>query len=104
MVNLLARNQIAVYPIDARGLVGDPWFDASKAGAANVTSSIKGLSNGVQRTSTSAAIQKWTMTDIADPTGGQAFMNTNDLKGAVSQAIDAGSNYYTLTYAPTSHK
>jgi VWFA-related protein len=104
MVNLFARNQIAVYPIDARGLVGDPWFDASNAGAANVASSIKGLSNSVQRTSTSAAIQKWTMTNIADPTGGQTFMNTNDLKGAVSLAIDAGSNYYTLTYAPTSHK
>jgi len=30
-------------------------------------------------------------------------MNTNDLKGAFAQAIDAGSNYYTLTYSPSSH-
>jgi VWFA-related protein len=104
MVNLLAHNQVAVYPIDARGLVGDPWFDASNSGGANVVASIQGLSNNIQRTSTNAAIQKWAMADIADPTGGQAFMNTNDLKDAMSQAINAGSNYYTLTYSPTSRK
>jgi VWFA-related protein len=104
MVNLLAHNQIAIYPIDARGLVSDSWFDASNAGASNVAASIQGLSNSVQKTSMNAAIQKWAMTNIAGPTGGQAFMNTNDLKGAVSQAIDAGSNYYTLTYSPRSRK
>jgi hypothetical protein len=104
MVNLLAHNQIAVYPIDARGLVGDSWFDAANPGPRTVSASNAGLSNSVQKTATSAAAQEWAMTDIADPTGGQAFMNTNDLKGAVAQAIDAGSNYYTLTYSPTSHK
>jgi VWFA-related protein len=104
MVNLLAHNQVAVYPIDARGLVGNPWFDASNSGGRNVVANIQDLSNSIQRTATNAASQKWHMTDIADPTGGQAFVNTNDLKGAVSQVINAGSNYYTLTYSPTNRK
>jgi hypothetical protein len=42
-----------------------------------------------------------TMTDMAYQTGGQAFLNTNDLTEAVANAIDAGSNYYTLAYTPT---
>lgn len=103
-INLLAHNQIAVYPIDARGLMGEPWFEASNAGAGNVIADIRGLSNSLQSSFSSAAAQKSTMTDIAGATGGKAFMNTNDLKYAVTQAINAGSNYYTLTYSPTTHK
>ena len=102
-LNLLALNQVAVYPIDAAGLTGTTWFDAANPGASTVLASNQGLSNSFQNASLRAANQKWAMTDIADPTGGQAFVNTNDLKGAVAQAVDAGSNYYALTYSPTSH-
>ena len=38
---------------------------------------------------------------MAEDTGGQAFVNTNDLTQAVSKAISNGSNYYTLTYSPS---
>jgi hypothetical protein len=38
---------------------------------------------------------------MAEDTGGEAFVNTNDLTHAVAKAIDDGSNYYTLTYTPT---
>lgn len=41
---------------------------------------------------------------IAEQTGGQTYFNTNDLGGAVQQAIDAGSSYYTLTYVPPDRK
>ena len=41
---------------------------------------------------------------MASDTGGHAFYNTNGLSDAVAKAIDAGSNYYTLTYNPTDHK
>lgn len=104
-VNLLAFNRVAVYAIDARGLVGgSSWFDASNAGPAkaSVQASNQGLSGRVQSDFSKSAQQKWAMMDVADPTGGQVYLNTNDLKAAVAQAIDAGSNYYTLTYSPTS--
>ena len=43
------------------------------------------------------------MDAMANDTGGHAFYNTNGLSDAVAKAIDAGSNYYTLTYNPTDH-
>ena len=41
------------------------------------------------------------MDQIAHDTGGSAFYNNNDLGKAVDDAISAGSNYYTLSYAPS---
>lgn len=100
-VNLLAFNRVAVYPIDARGLVSQPYFDASNAGANNMHGSITALSNSNQSFFAHEAARAFAMADIAEPTGGNAFMNTNDLKTAVGNAIDAGSDYYTLTYSPS---
>jgi VWFA-related protein len=36
----------------------------------------------------------------AEQTGGHAFYNTNGLAEAAEEAIDSGSNYYTITYTP----
>lgn len=44
------------------------------------------------------------MNQIAEDTGGIAFYDTNDLATVVQNAIDRGSNYYTLTYTPLSPK
>lgn len=41
------------------------------------------------------------MLQMAEATGGEAFVNTNGLSQAVEKAVEAGSNYYTLSYAPT---
>ena len=41
------------------------------------------------------------MLAMAEDTGGQAYINTSGLTQAVQKAIENGSNYYTLTYAPT---
>ena len=38
---------------------------------------------------------------IAVSTGGHAYYNTNDLKGAMEAATEDGSNYYEMTYAPS---
>lgn len=103
-VNLLANNQVSVYPINAHGIITNSWFDASNHGAATVVSSNQSLASSIDGTSSSAGALRGSMTDIADPTGGKAFTSTNDLKGIVAQAIDAGSNYYTLTYSPTSRQ
>lgn len=40
------------------------------------------------------------MMKVAEDTGGHAFINTNDLSNAVQQAVETGSNYYTLMYTP----
>ena len=41
------------------------------------------------------------MRELAGRTGGKAFFNTNDLSAATELAVEAGSNYYTLTYVPS---
>jgi hypothetical protein len=80
---LLARNQVVVYPIGARGLELD----------LNQTRSPAVLLKQIDA-------EYFTMNIMAEDTGGKVFGNSNDLAGAVEKAVDHGSNYYTLTYAP----
>jgi VWFA-related protein len=45
-----------------------------------------------------------TMRDMADRTGGKAFIATNDLAGSMRNSVDDGSTYYTLEYYPDNKK
>ncbi len=42
------------------------------------------------------------MEAVAEATGGEAFYESNDLKGLLAKAVDHGADYYTLSYAPDS--
>jgi len=103
--NLLTRSRVAVYPIDARGLFSNPDMSAGVAlppGAQMLGPRAWQISDGKflgQR-----ADEKITMNTLAESTGGKAFYDTNGLKDALQQAINNGSNYYTVTYAPTDRK
>jgi VWFA-related protein len=98
-INLLARNQVAVYPIDARGIQVSPNFDLANA-------SPSGLSGLAAQSSERAFAQQNysehdTMQRLASGTGGHAFYNVNNLSRAMDMAMQDGSNYYTLEYIPT---
>ena len=98
--NLLSRSQVAVYPVDARGLQNTPMLNASQSGskyARNPAAYAKDNSTFSQQN----AEEHSTMRQMARDTGGQAFYNTNGLTEAVTEAVDLGSSYYTLTYAPS---
>ena len=41
------------------------------------------------------------MQQIAEATGGRAFVNTNGLKEAVASAVEDGVSYYTVGYEPS---
>jgi VWFA-related protein len=100
-VALLARSQVAVYPIDARGLMNSPVFDA--ASTRNYTGS-RGAARMQQDDTkffSDTAEEHGTMRAMADATGGRAFVNTNGLTKAVATAIEEGSNFYTVSYTPT---
>ena len=101
--NLLTFAQTAVYPVDARGLMTEPMFDASNSGT-KYGRNPSAFMNDLLKFSQSQADEHATMEAMANDTGGHAFYNTNGLADAVAKAIDAGSNYYTLTYNPTDHK
>lgn len=98
-VNLLARSQVSVYPIDARGLMTEPSMSAANSDrnyVKNPGAAMKDEGKFFQQTGNEHS----TMTQMADATGGKAFVDDNDLKAAIGKAIESGSNYYTVAYAP----
>lgn len=117
---LLAAARVAVYPVDARGLLTLPSTDASKSSASS--NLMSGTSNGGRqgkRTSVTTnrpsvgrddskfmqqlMAEQATMKQIAEQTGGQEYINTNGLKEAIGRAIQNGSEYYTIGYVPTAN-
>jgi len=111
---LLAAARVAVYPVDARGLLTLPTSDASYSFAApSMASGVRtqGIKNtavsqpsSVARDNKSFLRELQTsqagMMQIADQTGGQAYINTNGLKEDVAHAVENGSSYYTIGYIP----
>jgi hypothetical protein len=83
---------IAVYPVDVRGLVGLPFTDASKRIKLDRTRGIPASMSTVDNRNV------LTMNYVADLTGGRAFLDTNDLAGALRKAIDDSAVTYTLGY------
>ena len=95
--------QIAMYPIDARGLVPPSMFDASNSGRDRFGRSMSRPGRmPAAMSAESAQLQSvhGAMQEMADRTGGRAFYNTNGIDGAIRKSIDDGSTYYTLAYYP----
>ncbi len=99
MDNLLNTSHLVIYPVDVRGLQVNPAFSAANNAQVGPVPPTAG-----DTFSTLQAAEHGTMDSIADSTGGRAFYNTNGLKDAMQSAIEDGSSYYTLTYAPTNTK
>jgi VWFA-related protein len=101
---LLTAAQVAVSPIDARGLANlpDGFFSVSGQLHPDVPFE-KGLGANLdfsQKTSE----EQLSMDAIAEATGGTAYYNDNDLAGEIGKAIAKGANYYSLSYVPPSMK
>ena len=88
-VKAVNNANVAIYPVDSRGLMTDSRFSAEnqkvnlKSGPAMV---------GVRN--------QESMNELASRTGGKAYMNTNDLKHAIRDAIADASTTYTLGFYP----
>ena len=97
-VGLLARGQVSVYPVDARGLTTSPVYSA--ATTRNYSRNPSRMMQDENKFFSDTASEHSTMQEMAEATGGHAFYNTNGLTQAVNTAITDGSNFYTLTYTP----
>ena len=96
---LLAATQVAVYPIDVRGVAylgADGATRSSEIYAPVLTESYETLSGQ----SDELLQVRETMLGLAKLTGGRAYYNRNDLQSAISDSVKSGSNYYTLAYRP----
>ena len=100
--DLLNAAQVAVYPVDARGLQTNAAFLASDPGRAGRNSQ-ETLKSNIHYLQTQAT-EHGTMDFLGEQTGGRAFYNTNGLEQALETASDDGSAYYSLVYAPTNMK
>ena len=99
--DLLTRSHVAVYPVDARGIQSKPGMQAEDDDAARYTRSPAAIAKDSTDFSQTQADEHSTMLQMAHDTGGEAFINTNGLTEAVTKAISAGANYYTIAYTPT---
>jgi VWFA-related protein len=95
--NLLATARVAVYPIDAEGLVSQTFLQPSVSGGNAARNPDRSIAAESAEFSNHAE-EVMTLDKVAQATGGEAINNTNDLKGALAEADRHGSRYYTLVY------
>ena len=120
-LDLVAQDQIAIYPVDVRGVVVTDWkaTDGDPGGAADTggqysARNIGGPAGPAPTHNTGAAGSLLSgggnslvagsymrEDEIAQATGGRAFYSTNDVAGALADATETGENYYSLSYSPT---
>jgi VWFA-related protein len=126
--DLLAMARVAIYPVSAQGVAIRTTGDASdhfgtaqhlQPGPATGTAPAYGtsaqstggdnyqygaLSNEMRQEDNAHAANFAAMNALASATGGVMMPTSNDLNGMLSRAISDGSQYYTLSYAPTNTK
>jgi len=89
---------MAVYPVDAQGLVGNPAVDARNR---------KSLEFEQRRKTTATSLpeefysNRETMQSIAGRTGGIAFLDENETGRAIAAAVEDSRVNYVLTYHPS---
>ncbi|HUL14670.1 MAG TPA: VWA domain-containing protein [Terriglobales bacterium] len=100
----LSDAQVAVYPVDARGLVGELQGGAENQGVDAGGQLVGGADFAQSQQMASGALQETqaTMKQVAGDTGGRVFTNQNDLDHSVALSVDDGAAYYLLGYTPTS--
>lgn len=88
VIDLANRYNVAIYPVDPRGLA--PFeFDLSTAGQAAVS-----LSNNTKMLDNTMD----TLRILADETDGRALVNTNDMDKGLKQIVRDTSAYYLIGY------
>jgi VWFA-related protein len=124
-INAMVRSQVAIYPVDVRGVMVDDahapggataegrgmYSDFRSGGAvaggstatpnASAPTARAGARPGAGTGYSLLASSYMSEDEIAHATGGHAYYSTNDLKGALAEATELGGSYYSLTYSPS---
>jgi VWFA-related protein len=94
MARILSPAQIAAYPVDGRGLLARKAPETEE----ELDDQVGNLSGEGMPAQSSEPIGIATMQKLAEETGGQAFVNTNDLTGAIREAVEDSAVTYTLGF------
>ena len=95
-ISRATRSGVVVYAVNAKGLHGNRMYDVTTSVPSEprivhllpnyFAAGDRELEAGMER--------------LAKGTGGEAFLTTNDLKGALGKALDDNGFYYALAYYP----
>jgi VWFA-related protein len=96
----LSSTQVAIYPVDARGLISGMEGGMEDVPARRFQSMDD---SALSRISDVTASQE-TMKEMARETGGIAYVNQNEIKQGVALAMNDSLAYYTLGYYPDDKK
>jgi VWFA-related protein len=118
-LDLLASNQIAVYPVDVSGVVMAEEYEAP-GGLGDNGIATDDREKGVQISNPNAITTEghaakiaagpgasktvasyMAQDEIARITGGKAIYSSNDVRHSLAEVTENGGNYYTLTYSST---
>jgi VWFA-related protein len=94
IARILSPAQIAAYPVDGRGLMPQSLIKTLRDGA-YADELMMGMGPSQQSPDPTGVD---VMIRLADLTGGKAFVNTNDLTGAIREAVDDAAVLYVLGF------
>ena len=92
--DMLTAARVAIYPVDARGMMVPYEVNATN----RLPTPVQSQSLSIVKEDEDFHNQQASMEEVAEDTGGRAYINSNDLDKAVADAAANGSNYYTVTY------
>lgn len=101
-INAAVKANVAIYPIDARGLMGDPPGGGASKGASRGAGIFNGSLLNAQRASINSSQE--TLATLAADTGGKVFLDSNDLSLGLQQVQRELRSYYILGYYTTNTK
>jgi VWFA-related protein len=102
--NALTDAQVAVYPVDLRGLVASQATAASERVPVRRGAAAGSIADIQSRERMALMQAQQTMDSLAEDTGGRTCKNSNDLSGCVATALKDGSSYYQVAFYPENIK
>jgi VWFA-related protein len=96
----LSTAQVAIYPVDVRGLISGVEF--MREDSAN-RQSLNSSERAMVRMSDVTASQE-TMKAVAEETGGKVYINQNEVAAGVALAVQDNAASYTIGYYPEDKK
>jgi len=101
--NALFDSQVAIYPIDSRGMLSPGFYDATSRGYDPIGRKATqiGPTSTTTEENSNLDVTHTSMQEIAERTGGRAFYNRNEIGNAVLESLNDGAVYYSLAYSPT---
>jgi VWFA-related protein len=101
VANALTDAQVAVYPMDVRGLQAQQSLSASQSISRPQTQMTgPAIAQRLNHEDADLLQSQGTMDALAQDTGGKACKNSNDLAGCVMTALKDSSSYYEMSFYP----